>query len=74
MVRVVAMSGEPSTLGDRIGERMRSRLFEMCRVVLVEAAKIIGRSSATQVFARSGLTDLVLSDSLELLIRRTVDS
>ena len=23
------------TLGDRIGERMRSRLFEMCRLVLV---------------------------------------
>ena len=25
------------TLGDRIGERMRSRLFEMCRVVNVNA-------------------------------------
>jgi len=24
------------TLGDRIGERMRSRLFEMCRLVLVQ--------------------------------------
>jgi DNA replication protein DnaC len=24
------------TLGDRIGERMRSRLHEMCRVVRVE--------------------------------------
>jgi DNA replication protein DnaC len=23
------------TLGDRVGERMRSRLFEMCRLVLV---------------------------------------
>jgi len=25
------------TLGDRIGERMRSRLFEMCRVMNVNA-------------------------------------
>lgn len=26
------------TLGDRIGERMRSRLHEMCRVVRIEGA------------------------------------
>ncbi len=28
--------GREETLGDRIGERMRSRLHEMCRVVRVE--------------------------------------
>jgi DNA replication protein DnaC len=28
-------AGREETLGDRIGERMRSRLFEMCRLVLV---------------------------------------
>jgi DNA replication protein DnaC len=32
----VKKSDEGDTLGDRIGERMRSRLHEMCRVVRVE--------------------------------------
>lgn len=31
-----ARAGREETLGDRIGERMRSRLHEMCRVVRVE--------------------------------------
>jgi DNA replication protein DnaC len=31
--------GREETLGDRIGERMRSRLHEMCRIVKVEAKK-----------------------------------
>ena len=29
-------AGRDDTLGDRIGERMRSRLHEMCRVVSVQ--------------------------------------
>jgi DNA replication protein DnaC len=32
----VARAGREETLGDRIGERMRSRLFEMCRLVQVQ--------------------------------------
>ncbi len=31
-----ARAGREETLGDRIGERMRSRLFEMCRLVQVQ--------------------------------------
>ncbi|MBZ5570671.1 MAG: ATP-binding protein, partial [Acidobacteriia bacterium] len=31
-------SAENETLGDRIGERMRSRLHEMCRIVKMEGA------------------------------------
>jgi DNA replication protein DnaC len=31
-----AATGRKDTLGDRIGERMRSRLFEMCRLVKVD--------------------------------------
>jgi len=28
----------PETLGDRIGERMRSRLHEMCRIISLDGA------------------------------------
>jgi DNA replication protein DnaC len=31
-------ANRPETLGDRIGERMRSRLHEMCRVITLEGA------------------------------------
>jgi DNA replication protein DnaC len=31
-------AARPETLGDRIGERMRSRLHEMCRIVRMEGA------------------------------------
>ena len=34
--QVARYSGEKDTLGDRIGERMRSRLHEMCRIVRME--------------------------------------
>ena len=37
------------TLGDRIGERMRSRLFEMCRVVNVNAADYRQRFRTSRV-------------------------
>jgi hypothetical protein len=33
----VLSAAREETLGDRIGERMRSRLFEMCRVMTVNA-------------------------------------
>lgn len=32
----IAAAAENETLGDRIGERMRSRLFEMCRLIQVD--------------------------------------
>jgi DNA replication protein DnaC len=33
-----ARAARDETLGDRIGERMRSRLHEMCRIVRMEGA------------------------------------
>jgi DNA replication protein DnaC len=30
------LAAREETLGDRIGERMRSRLHEMCRIVLLD--------------------------------------
>jgi len=40
---------EEETLGDRIGERMRSRLFEMCRPVLVGGTDYRRRLRATSL-------------------------
>jgi DNA replication protein DnaC len=35
-ISAVQAAGRKETLGDRIGERMRSRLFEMCKLVQID--------------------------------------
>jgi DNA replication protein DnaC len=37
-IRGPRLAGREETLGDRIGERMRSRLHEMCRIITLDGA------------------------------------
>ena len=49
-------------LGDRIGERMRSRLHEMCRIVTMEGT-ISAKNSAAPVSAKTSRINTFHTDS-----------